>query len=387
MMNSSTIPRECALQESSALEHPHDLFRQKKRFGSLDGIRALSCLAVIKAHTMVRPHHPRLLGDSAGLGVDMFFVISGFLIVTLLIRERDRYGTVNLRKFYVRRALRIFPIYYLLIFAVMAVCLAMRPWTPRSWEYYRLSFLVLLTYTQTLILVPLGPFYHCWSLALEEQFYLLWPTIERFASQSLRWLILAGMIAVNLLMGIGIFDGFFKWLYNDPELRLPHHYLGTTFLPILLGVALAYLLRDRRTFSLLYKIVGSRWSPFIVVAVLVVYSEQLPLSLRGWPRFGMNVLFALLIGALVVREDHYAQRILAFPIMVRLGIISYGMYLYHTWVIEIVKQALRRLGPGLPPPVAVFGISVAGTILVAELSYRVIESPLLNLKRRFAAGA
>jgi peptidoglycan/LPS O-acetylase OafA/YrhL len=117
-----------------------------------------------------------------------------------------------------------------------------------------------------------------------------------------------------------------------------------------------------------------------------VFSEQIPLSVRGWPRFGVSVLFALLIGYLVVGEDHYARRILALPIMVRLGIISYGMYLYHTWVIEVVKQAFRRLGPGLPPDVVVFAISVAGTMVVAEPSYRAIESPLLNLKQRFAAG-
>jgi peptidoglycan/LPS O-acetylase OafA/YrhL len=129
-----------------------------------------------------------------------------------------------------------------------------------------------------------------------------------------------------------------------------------------------------------------RWSPYIVLVILVVFSEQLPLSVKGWPRFGVSVLLVLLIGSLVVREDHYARPTLALPIMVRLGIISYGMYLYHTWAIEVVKQAFRLLGPGLPPDVVVFAISVAGKIVVAEPSYRAIESPLLNLKQRFAAG-
>jgi peptidoglycan/LPS O-acetylase OafA/YrhL len=372
---------------SPRLEHPHDLFLERKRFESLDGIRALSCLAVIKAHTMTRRFHPRLFGQTAGFGVDMFFVISGFLIVTLLIRERERYGKVNLRKFYARRAIRIFPIYYILIFTVMALSWFGSRWAPGSWEFYRVAFPVLLTYTQTFFFVRVGLFYATWSLAMEEQFYLVWPTIERLSRQSARWLILTGMIVINLLLGLGAFDGFFEWIYNDPKLRLPHYYLGTTFCPILLGVALAYLLHDRRTFSLIYHVIGWRWSPYMVLAILFVTTELLPLQLRGWPRFVINVLFALLIGSLVVREDHYARRLLTLPIMLRLGVISYGMYLYHTWVIATERVAIRGLGLSRPPQLMMFVIAAAGTILVAELSYRFIERPLLNLKQRFAAGA
>ena len=238
---------------SAAAGH-HHAFLHTRFFSSLNGIRCLCCLAVIKEHVFWSWGGPRL-GELGFLGVDLFFAISGFLIVTLLIRERERRGTISLKKFYMRRTLRIFPIYYLLIATVFLAYLAVSPWAPNGLKYYGWAIPVLLIYLQDVIRVPLGSFFHCWSLAMEEQFYLFWPTVEKYSSR-LGWaLILGGMLLINQGINFGVFDGLITQIYGADGTNMP--IFGATFTPILLGVSLAYLLRNPRTYSFMYRFSGS----------------------------------------------------------------------------------------------------------------------------------
>jgi peptidoglycan/LPS O-acetylase OafA/YrhL len=237
----------------------HDLYLRVKTFSALNGVRCLCCLAIIMVH--VKSETPKSgVIEASRFGVDLFFVISGFLIVTLLIRECERLGTLSLQKFYTRRTLRIFPIYYLLIFAVFFTCLAISPWRPNSLRYYLLAFPVLLTYTQGVVAVPIGNSFHCWSLAMDEQFYLIWPTIEKFTILSLRWVILGGMLLVNEAVNFDLFDGLITRIYGTSP-KLPIYLI--TFTPILPGVLLAYLLHSRRSFEVLYRVLGYRWPSFV----------------------------------------------------------------------------------------------------------------------------
>lgn len=360
---------------------PHEIFLRNKTFSSLNGVRCICCLAVIKEHVDWEFPGPRLfsMGD---LGVDLFFVISGFLIVTLLIRERERRGDVSLSKFYARRSLRIFPIYYLMIFLVFSLYLAISPWKPNGLDYYKWSLPVLLTYTQDFIRVPLGNFNPCWTLAMEEQFYLLWPAIEKFTAKPLRMTILGAMLAVNVALGFGLFDGLITRIYGDPEaLKMPVFLI--TFAPILLGVTLAYLLNDRRSFGVLYRVVGSRWSPFLMLAVLFATCELRPAFSDDWAKLATHLIFVLLLASLVIREDHFARPLLTFAPLARLGVISYGLYLYHLWVIGISESVTNRLIPGGVSKGILFLVATVATIAVAEASFRVIEQPLLRLKERF----
>ncbi|MBB5896534.1 peptidoglycan/LPS O-acetylase OafA/YrhL [Kutzneria kofuensis] len=171
----------------------YDTYRRTKVFASLNGLRCLSILAVIWHHCG---------GDVAGipvprtgyLGVSLFFVISGFLITTLLLRERDQHGQISLRRFYARRSLRIFPLYYTVV-AIYAV-LVLLVWKPSAYgNDYLHNLPAFLTYTSNWF-VPLGSeLYLAWSLAAEEQFYLVWPVIERFTAR--KWPVL---LAVAILM-------------------------------------------------------------------------------------------------------------------------------------------------------------------------------------------
>src|SRR4051812_43977390 len=112
----------------------HQTFLGTRSFGSLDGVRGLCILAVLWHHSGPASGIP--LSQRGFLGVDMFFVLSGFLIVTLLLRERDRTGRISLRKFYARRTLRIFPIYYLLIFGLLFLYLVFRPESAGAKSYF-----------------------------------------------------------------------------------------------------------------------------------------------------------------------------------------------------------------------------------------------------------
>lgn len=367
--------------QPSVADDPHEAYLRTKTFSALNGVRCICCLAVIKEHVKWEVPGPRLLG-AGWLGVDLFFVISGFLIVTLLLRERDRRGSVSLRNFYARRSLRIFPIYYLLILAVFSAYLAAAAWHPNGLRYYLPALPILLTYTLDVIPVAAGSFFHCWSLAAEEQFYLLWPAVERFAGRGMRWAVLAALLLLNQAVNFGLFDGLIVRVYGGPGALQLQIYM-ITFTPILLGVLLAYLLHGRATFGALYRLVGHRWSPFVFLAGLVAVCDLAPHLAEGWARLAIHVLFMLMLASLVVREDHFARPILTLGPIARIGAISYGMYLYHVWIINFLGLAWRHARLGPVPDAVMFLLATALTVAAAEVSFRLIEQPLLGLKGRF----
>jgi len=363
----------------SAAVAAHRAYRATKIFGALDGIRALCCLGVLKEHSKLVLGIPAF--DHGDLGVDMFFAISGFLIVTLLTRERERRTDISLRNFYARRTLRIFPIYYLTILSATLFYLAIRPWKPAGWEFYHWTFLGLLTYTQDVVLLNLGDFFHTWSLAMEEQFYLLWPTAERFLSRPWRWVALGAVIATSQAVNFGFFDSLIVRLYGNPiALKMP--IFKITFTPIALGVILAYLLHDRRSFTILYRVLGGRFAFLPVLAVLFAVLQIAPGDLSGWPHLTAQLTLVVLLGSLVIRSDHHAMTFLKFPLLVRLGITSYGIYLYHVFMIAFIKGGAHALHVAIPPPV-LFLVVTALTAGVAQVSFRFVEQPLLRLRARF----
>jgi peptidoglycan/LPS O-acetylase OafA/YrhL len=360
-------------------------YRRTNVFRSLDGVRALCCIWVIKAHSGWLSGI-RIL-DTPGLGVEMFFTISGFLIVTLLIREREKNGTISLRNFYARRSLRIFPVYYASILLVLIGTLLLAAMGKvEPFRFYRLPFLILLTYTQDLIPVNLGSFHPCWSLAVEEQFYLAWPTIEKLTSARVRLLILGGVILLSELVNFGVFKGLIQRFYCDPQADLMPLFI-VTFAPIALGVCLAHLLNHPPTYQLAFRVLGYRWSPIVWIAALALIFVFSPPEMAGLPRLSVHLTLVLLLASLVIREDHFAARVLRFPFVARVGAISYGLYLYHQWVIDYLTRPADRLirWTGMPAMNSFprFVILAAVSILLADLSFRFFEKPILRLRSRF----
>jgi peptidoglycan/LPS O-acetylase OafA/YrhL len=384
------IPLDCATPAPQArTADAYRTFERTKFFGSLNGIRAICCLLVIKSHSGwdcgIR------IFDSPGLGVELFFVISGFLIVTLLLREREKTGTIRLRDFYARRSLRIFPIYYASIIITLLISVGLlAAHRPHTIHYYQWAFVVLLTYTQDFIFVPLGSFHPCWSLAMEEQFYLMWPTVEKLASTTVRWAALVAIVALSELENFGVFNGAIHRLYHNPHATLEPLF-QMTFTPIALGVCIAHCFHHPRSFRAAYRVVGYRWSWMIWVALLALIFHVAPADMAGIPRLSVHLIAGLLLASLVIREDHFAAPFLKLPWLARIGVISYGLYLYHEWVLDyshkFIERAIGRLGAAVALPELRFLCVAMLGIAVAELSFRCFEQPILRRRARFQKSA
>ena len=345
----------------------HALFLRTKPFSSLDGLRAASILAVLWHHSAGRAGLDLLVADRGFLGVDLFFVISGFLIVTLLLRERRRTGRVSLRRFYVRRFLRIFPVYY----AILAVIGALTLWRHSSGTValrHDLPFALL--YVSNM--VPMLSFLAItWSLSTEEQFYLVVPALEKYARGYMKYLLPVAYV-LSCLPAVGLFPGW----------DLPAFFRQTTFGPILLGVGLAHLLDSPRGFYWVRRFMGHRFSPLFVAGLVLLACSYPVDDISGWTRIGMHVSLVLFLASCVVREDHSLQPVLNFWPIRRIGIVSYGIYLFHHLVMHFVDKVLGRFA-NLPKVFSFIALSLA-TWAVAETSYRLYESRFLAMKTRFA---
>lgn len=360
----------------------YDAFAKRKHFASLDGLRGLSILAVLWHHARFDAWHEAGLLAHGSMGVDLFFVISGFLITTLLLRERDRTGTIDMRAFTMRRVLRIFPLYYITLALYCMLVWVARSDTPEAALFWH-NLPWFATYTSNWWMVKEhghAIFQFSWSLAAEEQFYLLWPWIQRWCTPAVACLLAVGLAVANQLYRFAEAvpgNAHFGWLA-----------LWHLQLPILLGVVGAHLLHHRRGFTACYRICGHRWAPALAAALfsstLTVHGLDglAPLDDRRWDQAIITVgqlwLFVLVI-ACVVRPDHGFARLLDHPALVKVGQLSYGVYLLHMLPLNVWRSLF-------PPEseLLLFMLTAGSSVVLAALAYRFVETPFLVMKRRFA---
>ncbi len=352
-----------------------------RHVASLDGLRALAVFAVMAVHSGVP-------GAAVGwLGVDLFFVLSGFLITTLLTAEYERTGRIALGKFWARRFLRLMPAYWLYVGSVTLALAAFRwgwtedhaGWTPGG--YVASLWLYFVNY------LPLGGIWehqmltlHLWSLAAEEQFYFAWlllaaPLLRCGRPALAAWCLAA--LVLGRLAAVGVGSG-----------------LDTRGLRIVVGCALALSLRGGRC-AALRRLSGAAWFRLAVVAgclavvVLATAARQRGASEASVYQWGVPAavpFFALLVAMLWHGPADRLARALAWGPLAYLGTISYGLYLYQMACHHITWHVLT---PGIEgwPRGPKFGLRLAVyyglTVAVAALSYRFVEGPFLRLKARF----
>lgn len=354
----------------------------RRRFQSLDGIRCFCILAVIWHHAPETNDLGLNFFNFGFLGVDMFFVLSGFLITTLLIRERQKFGRISLSAFWARRSLRIFPLYYITLVGVVFGYLSLRGDDPETQRLLSdIPFHVFyLSNWRGEAAANLGPL---WSLATEEQFYLVWPVIECFAAVQLRRLLLGLLIFVNVLFAtrIGV-PALFEGGLSHPIFGLS--IMQTTFLPILLGVGLAHLLHSRRWYSILRALAGWRWAPVAWGGAVLALVEFGPTNIQGGPRIALQLGMTMVVASVVTQEKHALSRVLNLSLITRIGAVSYGMYLLHLWGMDLVLRVSTEFEVNLQRwPVPLFVLIVLVTLVASDLSFRFIESPILGFKKRF----
>lgn len=346
----------------------HQQYLDTRTFGSLNGIRALSIIAVVWHHA--HPGTDWAASTRGFLGVDLFFVISGFLIVTLLLRERDRRGSIDLGAFYARRSLRIIPLNYAMVLAL---------WGATAWTGGSQAAAIAhdvpyaLTYTANLASMT-SMLSICWSLAAEEQFYLAWPFIERwFRKQAI--IVLVIVIVASLLISCG-YKYFGYWEWTPGMLR------QTTFVPIGLGVLSAHLLHNPQSFAGIQNFITGRWVTPTALLALAAATSIPGDDISGLPRLGIQLLMAWFVVGCVCREDHGLQRLLSNRILGRIGTVSYGIYLLHMIGMHASRAALGRLG--ITQPMALFATTLILTWLLAEISFCTFERFFLRLKDRWS---
>ena len=353
----------------SALAHDtppgaaHARYLATRTFGSLDGLRCLSILPVIWHHSTPRPL-PGLLGKGPA-GVDLFFCISGFLITTLLLREKARSGAISMTGFYARRALRIFPLYYAVLLAYVLFALALPAGAPqRSHFFHTLPLYASFTanwFADFGVGFPIL-FAFAWSLCIEEQFYAFWPWLVRALPRNGALLAMTALLAVDAAAERGLLP------IGGQALRIVTSFAA----PIGLGALLALLLDARRSFDVLRAALGKTWSaPFALAAVL---------ALLAWPSaplFGFQAALAALVGACVMREDHALSRPLQARPVSYVGRVSYGLYLLNVSAIGLVRRAFPEHAHAAG---FVFVLSLPLALAMAALSHRYWEAPFLRLR-------
>lgn len=340
-----------------------EAYRDRSRFPSLDGLRCLSILPVVWHHSTPRPLEG-VLGKGP-LGVHLFFAISGFLITTLLLRERERYGRIALGQFFARRALRIFPLYY----AVLAIY-ALRGfgWMPASplRDHFLASLPFYATYTGNwfvdyAVTHPVV-FGFSWSLATEAQFYAYWPPLVALTRG---W-----KLPVAAMLGLFALDFVAERAGSAGAHRSLIAIVTSLSAPICLGSLLALGLHYPAAFRVLSPLTARVTAPLLLLALGLAIATDAPL-------LAIHLSMVLLVGAVVVRGDHGLARLLDARAPRFIGEVSYGIYLLHVSAITAAKWLLSGAG-ALP----VFALAAAGSIGLAALSYRYLETPFLRMASR-----
>ena len=332
------------------------------RYRSMDFLRAVAIILVILAHSVFSYGAPEHLAplQFGGTGVDLFFVLSGWLLGGLLFKEAEKNGRIDIKRFWIRRWMRTFPAYY----AVLILSVGQRYLTKDNvsfpWEY----FVFVQNYAY-----PLEFFSISWSLSVEEQFYL-------FIAPLL--LILTNInkkITTVTLLTLFILPFVFRELELYSNVKETHVRLDGC----VMGVFLAHIYHQYR--SIWLKLI--RFAPYIAVVSLLIYLSFI--VGRYYPQLGINdpdkLLLAIIFGSWVmaVNANQYWSKTIYIPGSYYIATRSYSLYLLHPETLALLKRFLIDL----PFPVF-FILAMCGTLLLAEILYRLIEKPIMDNREKFA---
>lgn len=337
----------------------------RKYLIQLDGLRFIAVSIVMAAHWSMGIKKLAFLPPCASLGVDLFFVLSGFLISSILISNKRKNGDwETLGRFYVRRFLRIFPLYYLVLF----VCIWLD--IPDANLYAPWLFTYTANIAGALHGGSMGYVSHLWSLSVEEQFYIFFPFLVLFIHR--KWLpyILVGLVLVGILSRVLLYA-------NNPE-GIATVYLTPTCLDCFaIGGILAYmkinhsqvLFKTLRHAAIFFACIGISFFFYFLTTI----DNPIPCIIFG--RFLFAVFCFWLIGkAATTGFRGIVGRFLTNRIVVYLGKISYGIYVYHMFMPYIFQHLHLRYEIAYYPFV---------TVGISALSYHLFENPINNLKRFF----
>jgi peptidoglycan/LPS O-acetylase OafA/YrhL len=360
-----------------------------EKFPAFDGFRGIGVVVVVFTHC------PQVLDSSVYntiwyvnqlsrvgyIALDIFFVISGFFITRLLLRERAKTGRISFKNFYMRRALRIFPVYYLTVFACYFI-----------FKLGPAETLSLLTYTfnfyHPLHAVP-NPLEHTWSLSVEEQFYFFWPMLILIASPG-RLNVVTGRVIPLLAVASGLLMALL-FINHDPREAgdLVYMSLFTRMLSLSLGGWLAVREVENRPLR------GWRCAALVLAAVVILVIDRKgrdlgiitsqpvywTLALIAYSMVSVSCVATLVFDRGIIKRVMTA--ILSLPLFRGLGDLSYAMYVFHLPVLFYLglNDAATH---GAKVPILQVALAFGITLGLSILSYYLLESPMAKLKQNFS---
>lgn len=347
----------------------------------LDALRFIAFLLVYLTHTIpVVPGSSRwvkALSNTCGFGVPVFFALSAYLITELLTIEKSRSGKVDLRSFYVRRCLRIWPLYLLVLFVGFAVSRSHSAWAIPLSALMAYVLLVGNWYASLHDYLPLG-IGPLWSIPVEEQFYLLWPVlVRRLARRNLGLICCAGWVCSQaILVALCKRHALIEpTIWTNSFVHLQYFALGAG-LSLYLNGRIPEIRRGLR-----FLMIGGGFLLLFILDVALNQNRADDASslAHSYPEFLFaGVAITLLLAGFLGYRGFRDWKVLRYP-----GKISYGLYVYHLPCLLLLKKAAPHL-LGHDSPLFVFVVGLPMTMAIAAVSYRYFESPFLRIKERFA---
>lgn len=346
-----------------------------ERNKALDGLRGLAIMAVMLSHSrFLFLGHPELEAsvgswfEGGALGVDLFFVLSGFLITSQLIESKETRGTISLREFYVNRVTRLLPALYLMLAVFLVVnILDGRPLSTLLPSVLASVFFFLNVKSQVsgnviFDLIPL------WSLSLEEQFYLAWPFVVPVLLRR------SARTTATMIVSVFLLSGVWRAIVNSGDHSHPFAWTDFRFDGLLVGALLAYVLRSNRLSPVM-----SRWCGAVGAAVVAAHLALVSLDgsyawLGGFTVFHVG---AGLLVASLASSPSTMHGVLSRRAFTAVGRVSYGAYLWHLpiWVFVVRNSS----NVGLSVRLLEAAVTTVGLTL---LSWHLVEQPAMKLRPR-----
>jgi peptidoglycan/LPS O-acetylase OafA/YrhL len=356
-------------------------FQERTYYPLLSGLRGIAILLVVFYHNFGFFNYFFF----GWVGVDLFFVLSGFLITSILIADRDKKN--YFRNFFLKRLLRIFPVYYLTLFIILFVIPALAPGAiSTSIDYYKQNQLYIWFYLQNWLFIfkqpPDNLLSHLWSLAVEEQYYFLWPFLL-FLIKDLKKLF---YIMLSLLLLV-IFLRFIIWTFKIEELAYFNLYTFSRIDGICIGSMLALIRINSQNFF-------EKYTPFIILSLAALnflfffFNREMEfsfpyLAIVGYTTFA--ILFGLLVNEAITTKNRILHFILGNRILNFFGYISYGLYIFHWPIYVLLRTETENWGSkyvnNISPQIFASISLTLLAIIMAYLSYKFFEAPFLKMKK------
>lgn len=367
---------------------------EMRYFKGLNALRFIAAILVVINHVeMIKSIFGRdnilrepLIFESGSLGVYFFFVLSGFLITYILLDERKREGSISMKNFYIKRILRIWPLYFLIFFLGFFI-LPKIDWfyLPYFSEQFELHYVKnLISYIVILPNIAYSTFPavphigQSWSIGVEEQFYLFWPFIIAYSSKVFKSIFSFLILYIGVKIAIVLYLG--EYVDAETYSFIKHFFAMNKFESMAIGAIGAYFVHSNSKYL---DIVQNRLFAVMGICMIPLLVYFFPNSLQDGVHIVQSLIFLYLIMHFSLSDRplvNLENRLLNF-----LGKISYGIYMYHFVVVFSTYKLLDGIldiSSNIVFNLLVYSLSIAMTIGISAVSFKYFENPFLKMKRK-----